>query len=74
MRIATYSVTFVMEPTMHTASGLKWPPCLRMDGNARDVVDVRIVTAKLLGQDRAAGGTTTIQFVTPVINNGTRFV
>ena len=59
---------------MLIVSGLKWQVFQRMVGNAKDVEDARIVTAKLLGLVRAVGGITTIQFVTHVINKGTRFV
>ena len=59
---------------MLIVSGLKWQVFQRMVGNAKDVEDARIVTAKHLALVRVVGGITIIQFVTHVINNGTRFV
>ena len=59
---------------MLIVSGLKWQVFQRMVGNAKDVEDARTVTAKLLGLVRVVGGITIIQFVTHVINNGTRLV
>ena len=59
---------------MLIVSGLKWLVFQKMVGNAKDVEDARTATAKLLALVRAVGGITIIQFVTPAINNGTRFV
>ena len=72
MRIATYSVTFAMVPTMLTAFVHKWPAYQKMDGSVNGVEDALTATAKLLALAKVVDGMLTTQFVTPVISKGTK--
>lgn len=72
MKTGTCFVMSVMAPIMLIASVHKWQAFLKMVGNAKDAGDVRIVTVKHQGPDRAVGGMQTTLSVTLATSKETK--